>query len=219
MAEIKNITLEFSCPEKLDDKLFCNRCSHTVIDFTGKTDKELGDEIKNSTKPVCGIFNQSQLSNQFLRYAAATLMATALTAPSFAQEMSKVDTSPNAVEKTDNENQEHFLGIIAETQAEPVGGYKKFLDSLASKLTYPRGLSEKGKTFVQFTVDTVGRMKDIKLVKGYNDLANKEAIRVLSELNYPFHPGRQRGKPVQTRLIIPITFDPTNKGSKLLPKS
>jgi protein TonB len=51
-------------------------------------------------------------------------------------------------------------------------------------------------------------MKDVRLIKGFNELADKEAVRVLSTLNYPFNPGRQRGKPVKTRLVIPITFDP-----------
>jgi hypothetical protein len=51
-------------------------------------------------------------------------------------------------------------------------------------------------------------MKDVRLIKGFNKLADKEAVRVLSTLNYPFNPGGQRGKPVKTRLVLPIMFDP-----------
>lgn len=52
MIEIKNVTIEFNCPETLDDNLFCNKCSHGVTDFTNKTDKELKEEIKKSKGPV-----------------------------------------------------------------------------------------------------------------------------------------------------------------------
>ena len=214
MTKIKDVTIEFNCPETLDNKLHCDRCSHAVIDFTGKTDKELREEIKKSKGPVCGLFKKSQLSDQFLKYAAATFIATSLTIPTLGQEVIKGDSLLKACEKIETENEEEvFLGIIVETQAEPIGGYKIFFDAITSKMNYPTGLKEKGKSFVEFTIDSIGQMKDVRLIKGFNELADKEAVRVLSTLNYPFNPGRQRGKPVKTRLVIPITFDP-KKGEK-----
>ncbi len=48
MTKIKDVTIEFNCPETLDNKLHCDRCSHAVIDFTNKTDKELTEEIVSS---------------------------------------------------------------------------------------------------------------------------------------------------------------------------
>jgi hypothetical protein len=211
MTKIKDVTIEFNCPETLDNKLHCDRCSHAVIDFTNKTDKELREEIKKSKEPVCGLFKKSQLSDQFLKYAAATFIATSLTIPTLGQEVIKGDSLLKACEKIETENEEEvFLGIIVETQAEPIGGYKIFFEAITSKMNYPTGLKEKGKSFVEFTIDSVGQMKDVSLIKGFNELADKEAVRVLSTLNYPFNPGRQRGKPVKTRLVIPITFDPKN---------
>jgi hypothetical protein len=211
MTKIKDVTIEFNCPETLDNKLHCDRCSHAVIDFTNKTDKELTEEIKKSKGPVCGLFKKSQLSDQFLKYAAATFIATSLTIPTLGQEVIKGDSLLKACEKIETENEEEvFLGIIVETQAEPIGGYKKFFEAITSKMNYPTGLKEKGKSFVEFTIDSVGQMKDVRLIKGFNELADKEAVRVLSTLNYPFNPGRQSGKPVKTRLVIPITFDPKN---------
>jgi hypothetical protein len=65
MTKIKDVTIEFNCPETLDSKLHCDRCSHAVIDFTNKTDKELIEEIKKSKGPVCGLFKKSQLSSYF----------------------------------------------------------------------------------------------------------------------------------------------------------
>jgi hypothetical protein len=215
MPKIKNITLEFHCPESLNEKLYCDRCSHRVIDFTNKTDKELRTEIEKSNRPVCGLFKKSQLSNQFLKYAAATFIATSLTVPAIGQEVIKGDSLLKACEKIETEAEDEvFLGVIIETQPEPVGGYKKFFEAIVDSLTWPTGLNEKGKSFVEFSIDADGQMMDVKLLKSFNELAGKEAVRVLSTLNYPFNPGRQRGKPVKTRLIIPITFDPDNMGKR-----
>jgi hypothetical protein len=57
-------------------------------------------------------------------------------------------------------------------------------------------------------------MKDIAFVKGFNEAADKEAIRVMTSLHYPFKPGQQDGKPVETTMVIPIAFDPEKKGKK-----
>ncbi|HYF66656.1 MAG TPA: energy transducer TonB [Ohtaekwangia sp.] len=209
MTKIKDVTIEFSCPQTLDSKLHCDRCSHTVIDFTSKSERALRQEINKSKGPVCGIFKKSQLSDQFLKYAAATFIATSLAVPTLGQEVIKGDLLLKACEKMETENEEEvFFGMIVETQAEPLGGYKKFFEAIASKMNYPTGLKEKGKSFVEFTIDSLGQMKDVRLIKGFNKLADKEAVRVLSTLNYPFKPGRQRGKFVKTRLVIPIKFDP-----------
>jgi TonB family protein len=211
MTKIKSVTIEFSCPETLDDNFFCNKCSHSVVDFTNKTDKDLKEEIKKSKGPICGLFKKSQLSDQFRKYAAATFIATSLTVPTLGQEVIKRDSLLKACEKMETENDEEvFFGVIVETQAEPIGGYKTFFEAIANKMNYPTGLKEKGKSFVEFTIDTVGQLKDVRLIKGFNESADKEAVRVLSTLNYPFSPGRQRGKPIETRLVIPITFDPKN---------
>jgi hypothetical protein len=211
MTIIKNVTIEFNCPETLDDTLFCDKCSHSVIDFTSKSGDDLKAELKKSKGPICGIFKKSQLSEQFLKYAAATFIATSLTIPTLGQEVIKGDSILKACEKVETENEEDvFFGVIVETQAEPIGGYKKFFETISSKMNYPKGLIEKGKTFIEFTIDTVGQMENVKIVKGFNQLADNEAVRVLSTINYPFNPGRQRGTPVKTRLVIPITFGPKN---------
>jgi TonB family protein len=215
MAKIKNIALKFSCMEKLEQnhggRLFCSKCTHHVIDFTSKSSEELQDEINKSTRPVCGIFKRSQLSDQFLKYAAATVIATSLTIPAVGQEPEKTETSANTLNKLEAE--EMLLGIIAEPMAEPVGGHQKFLAAIASNLKYPKGLTTNGKAFVEFTVDTLGQIKNIKLLKGFNEAADKEAIRMMTSLHYPFKPGRQAGKPVETTMVIPIVFDSKKKGN------
>ena len=119
---IKNVTIEFHCPEKVGDNLFCNKCSHTVVDFTNKTDEELKDETARSKGPVCGLFKKSQLSDQFLKYAAATFIATSLTFPSLGQEVIKEDSVLKAHEDIETEHEEDvFLGVVVEEQARTCG--------------------------------------------------------------------------------------------------
>lgn len=118
------------------------------------------------------------------------------------------DSLPNEYELECEKEEDVFFGMIVEEQAAPVGGYKKFYDAIANTIKFPEGLTEKGKTFIEFTIDTTGRMTDVKVIKGFNELADKEAVRIFSILNYPFEPGRQRNKPVRTRLVLPIMFDP-----------
>jgi hypothetical protein len=211
MAKIKGVTIEFNCPHTLDENLFCDKCSHGIVDFRNKTHEELKIEMQKTKGPVCGVFKKSQLSDQFLKYAAATFVATSLTVPALGQEL-KGDSLSKAVEKADTEKEEEvFLGLVVETQAEPIGGYKEFFESIRKNLRFPDGLKENGRSFVEFTVDTVGQMKAVKLLKGFNELADKEAVRVISSLDHRFTPGRQRGNPVNTKLVIPIIFDPQRK--------
>ena len=213
MRKIKNVTLEFSCIkqsnsfDKTTTGFFCDKCSNTVIDFTDKSIDDLQKAIENSTKPVCGLFRRTQLSEQFIRYAAATFIASSsLTIQSLAQ--IKVDSALQATEHLDRETESDvFFGSIVETMAEPLGGYKKFIEALAKEIKYPDSLTSNGKTFVQFTIDTTGHMIDISVIKGFNDFADKEAVRALKTLNYPFIPGRQRNKPVNMRMVIPVVFD------------
>jgi TonB family protein len=211
MTEIKNVTIEFNCPHTLDKNLYCSKCSHGVVDFRNKTDEELRIEIEKTKGPVCGVFKKSQLSDQFLKYAAATFIATSLAIPAPGQ-TPKAESLAKSVEKMDTTNEEDvFFGLVIETQAEPIGGYKELFETIKKNLQFPAGLREKGRSFVEFTIDTAGQMSAVKLVKGFNELADREAVRVISSLNHPFRPGRQGGKPVTTKLVIPIIFDPMGR--------
>ncbi len=77
---ITNVTLKFPRTEdwnKMDTssgERICSRCQHKVIDFTDMSDEEYQLHFKNEQQ-VCGRFKKSQLSSEFLKYAAATLIA------------------------------------------------------------------------------------------------------------------------------------------------
>jgi len=97
---------------------------------------------------------------------------------------------------------------IVEEGAEPIGGMESFLKYVSKNLKYPaqaRRMGVEGKVFVQFVVEKDGSITDIKVVKGIGAGCDEEAIRVLE--NAPkWKPGKQRGRPVKQRIVLPIVF-------------
>lgn len=215
MSKIEHINLEFNCIENRNtleetgNGYNCEKCSKHVVDFTNKSDEELQRIISESFEPVCGIFKRSQLSQKFIRYAAATFIAAASTFTANGQDIVIKDSVDQACNHLEEEHEElgEFFGAVIEVQAEPIGGYEKFFEAISKTIKYPEGLKEKGKVFVQFTVDTHGHMNDFKIIRGYNKMAEQATLKGMANLNFPFKPAEQRGTPVKTRLVIPITFD------------
>lgn len=81
-SSIKNVTLAFCCQEDwhsfstIDDRTrFCGSCQHAVMDFTTANQFQFEQAMQNG-QPVCGRFKSSQLSETFLKLAAASLIAT-----------------------------------------------------------------------------------------------------------------------------------------------
>jgi hypothetical protein len=101
--EITDITLKFPCTEKwdtmkiVDGGRHCDTCKHKVVDFRNMTKEEYQHYIQNN-QHVCGIFKKSQLSQRFLRYAAASVIAASLTAT--ACSTPDIETTEQPVEET-----------------------------------------------------------------------------------------------------------------------
>ncbi len=99
------------------------------------------------------------------------------------------------------------LILFPEVQAKPVGGYESFYDQLSKSLRYPKQAQRNqitGKVFVEFIVDKTGEVINLKVLKGIGGGCDEEALRVLAKIRW--EPGRQRGKPVKTRMAMPINF-------------
>ena len=97
---------------------------------------------------------------------------------------------------------------IVEDQPAPQGGMGAFYQFVAKKLKYPnqaRRMGIEGKVFVQFVVDKDGTITDVQAVKGIGAGCDEEAVRVIQS-SPKWKPGKQRGRPVKVRMILPITF-------------
>ena len=62
-----------------------------------------------------------------------------------------------------------------------------------------------GAVFLSFIVDQQGSISDIEVSRGIGGGCDEEAIRVL-ESSPKWAPGRQRGRPVKSRMQIRIVF-------------
>jgi protein TonB len=76
------------------------------------------------------------------------------------------------------------------------------------KLQYPEEAREnkvEGRVTLQFTVDTDGSVKDVKVLKGVDPVLDSEAVRVISQ-SPKWTPAMQNGKPVCVHYVIPVIF-------------
>ncbi len=101
---------------------------------------------------------------------------------------------------------------IVEDQPEFPGGMQAFYKYVADNMDYPsqaRRMGIEGRVYVQFVVDKVGNVTEVKAVKGIGAGCDEEAERVLREAP-KFKPGKQRGRAVKVRMVLPIIFKLSN---------
>ena len=104
------------------------------------------------------------------------------------------------------EGEEPFV-LLAEVQPEPVGGYEQFYKQIGKTLRYPRAAETnriEGKVFVGFVVEKDGTISNIKVERGIGYGCDEAAIKSMPNIRWKA--GKQRGKPVRVKMILPITF-------------
>jgi len=98
--------------------------------------------------------------------------------------------------------------IYVEDMPEFEGGKMAFMKHIAKQVKYPRlakNLGIEGRVFVEFVIDKEGNITEVKAVKGIGAGCDEEAVRVIK--NAPkWKPGKQRGKPVKVKMVLPINF-------------
>jgi len=110
------------------------------------------------------------------------------------------------VEEPKEEVDEIFT-VVEETAA-PKGGMQAFYEFVQKKLKYPaqaRRMGTEGKVFVQFVINKDGSISDVVAIKGIGAGCDEEAVRIIQS-SPQWTPGKQRGKPVKQRMVLPITF-------------
>lgn len=98
--------------------------------------------------------------------------------------------------------------LLVEQQAEYKGGLTQLGKDVGSRLTYPRSARRSGHSgtvYVAFTVTKKGNVTDAQVVKGFHSDCDAEALRVVNTLGV-WDPGQHRGKKVNSKFVLPITF-------------
>jgi periplasmic protein TonB len=97
--------------------------------------------------------------------------------------------------------------LFPEKAAEPIGGYEAFYKLLKANLKYPRNAARMnidGRVFVEFIVNRDGTPVEMKVVRGIGFGFDEEAKRVIGLTRW--NPGKQRGRPVRVKMVLPIVF-------------
>ncbi len=103
------------------------------------------------------------------------------------------------------------ITVFPEKQPEPINGFKFFYEQLGKHIKYPiqaKRTGTEGKVFVEFIVNRNGEASDLKIMRGIGSGCDEEAMRVLSLVKW--EPGKQRGKPVRVKMVLPISFQLSN---------
>lgn len=153
------------------------------------------DEIKNSSNNLVG-----QIINNGIRQQNSILAKTRLFDKNKTEEIEKY------LEIRD-ENQKEDSLIFINPEVAPTyknGGGKGLLKFISDNLNYPKEHCVEGRVIVGFTVDTLGRVKDIEIKRGIIEETDKEAIRIVKMLT--FIPGSWQSKLVETKMVLPISF-------------
>ncbi len=95
---------------------------------------------------------------------------------------------------------------IAVPSASFPGGQDSLINFIKGNLKFPHVDGPiSGKVFVQFIVNTDGSITDLKVLKGLCEQCDKNALEALSKMP-KWTPAKKDGKPVKSRVIIPVNF-------------
>jgi len=97
--------------------------------------------------------------------------------------------------------------VTAEFMPLPEGGYEGFYKLLSKNMKYPKAArrnTTQGKVYIEFTVGKSGEVTNMRVIKGIGDGCDEEAMRVLALAKWT--PGKQRGIPVNVRMVQAIDF-------------
>ncbi|WP_462264827.1 energy transducer TonB [Mucilaginibacter sp.] len=226
-TEINNIKLKFNCPanweemQQLDGCRFCSHCQKKVYDFTGSTQAEFKRVLSENRNRVCGRFTLEQAkanlhkTDVWRRLLSAAVMVLGLGL--FTNQAVAQKTKPKLKHKKVRQIKflppQVIMGDVDslayndddETLPTFPGGQDAMTNYFKNTIHYPKNISEV-RVIVQFTVSPIGKLEDIKLIKGLVPDANQEVIKAL-KASPKWIPGTRHNKPVSVVYTLPIKFE------------
>lgn len=124
-----------------------------------------------------------------------------------AVEKEVVIEATDVVEQVQVQEKEEAFTVV-EDMPEFSGGEQALYKYLANNIKYPAEAHEKGiegRVYITFVVEKDGSLTEIKIARGIGNGCDKEAMRVVTEMP-KWTPGKQRGKIVRVKYILPIRF-------------
>lgn len=123
-------------------------------------------------------------------------------------EVKQPDPEPPKVVEPEPPKEDNKVYDFVQVKAEFPGGASKMNEFIKGNLKYPRIPLEngiEGKTTVGFVVMKDGSISDVKVLKGFNDQCDQEAVRIVKSMP-KWKPGNQNGNNVNSTFVLPIVF-------------
>ena len=108
---------------------------------------------------------------------------------------------------------EEQVFTVVEKMPEYPGGQKALLKYLASSVKYPESAMRngvEGRVSCSFIVRKNGSITDAEVIRGVDPALNAEALRIINAMP-EWSPGEQRGKAVNVKYTVPVSFRLANK--------
>ena len=115
----------------------------------------------------------------------------------------KVDKPPERVDVQKTIDNENVVFEAVEEPPKPVGG----IAAIQNKIQYTelaKKIGIEGKVIVQAIINKNGDVSNASILKSLFPQLDEIALNAVKETK--FFPGKQRGKPVNVKMTIPITF-------------
>jgi len=109
---------------------------------------------------------------------------------------------------TPEQRGEERIFKAAEVQPKFPGGQAELMKYLSENLKYPEDAAEQGiegRVTVQFVVNKIGKITNVKVLQSVHPSCDKEAIRLIESMP-DWIPGENAGKLVDVYFTIPIRF-------------
>lgn len=121
------------------------------------------------------------------------------------------NTTANSISTNNMQTKQSDSKVFVAVEVMPKfkGGNKALMEYLMMNVKYPESAAkakQQGRAVVGFVVRKDGTVSDVYIVKstGY-DVLDNEAMRVVKSMP-AWEPGKQKGKPVDVKYFVPITF-------------
>lgn len=98
---------------------------------------------------------------------------------------------------------------VVEEYAHYGANSQAFLNYVKENMRYPHiaeDLGIQGRVLLRFVVEIDGTLSNIEVLRSPDNSLEKEALRLIQSAPDTWHPGKQRGKDVRSRLTVPIVF-------------
>ena len=106
-------------------------------------------------------------------------------------------------------NPQAEMWSVVEQQPEYPGGMVAFYRLIGDNMSYPgeaRRSKVEGRVFVSFVINKSGELEEVKAERALGYGCDEEAVRLVRLTSGKWIPGNQRGRPVKTRMVLPIIF-------------